>query len=78
MGEIGEFIGGESECWGLPSHSCMMCSCGVVVAVMGTEASSTVMTVCMSTVCMGSPGGAGVSKMVGVAVTVCGGMVVAA
>ena len=43
---------------------------------MGTKASSTVMTFCMSTVWLGSSGGPGVSKMVGVAVMVCVGTVV--
>ena len=69
MGEIGEFIVGESECWGSSS-------CGGMVAVMGAEVGSTVMTFYTSTVWLGGSGRAGVSKMVGVAVTVCTGTVV--
>ena len=45
---------------------------------MGTEASSTVMMFHTSTVWLGGSGGAGVSKMAGVAVMVCAGTVVAA
>ena len=43
---------------------------------MGSKASSTVMTFCTSTVLLGSSGGAGVLKMMGVAVMVCAGTVV--
>ena len=49
-----------------------------MVAVVGTEASSTVVTFCTSTVWLGGSGGAGVLKMAGVAVTVCAGTVVCA
>ena len=69
LGEIGEFVVGESECWGLSS-------CGGMVAVMGTEVSLTLLTFRTSTVWLGGSGRAGVSKMVGVAVTVCTGTVV--
>ena len=69
LGEIGEFIVGESECLGLSS-------CGVVVAVVGAEVGSIVMMFRMSTVWLGGSGGAGVLKMAGVTVTVCAGTVV--
>ena len=64
-----EVVVGESECWDSSS-------CGVVVAVVGTEVSLTVVTFRTSTVWLGSSGRAGVSKMAGAAVTVCAGTVV--
>ena len=48
------------------------------MAVVGAEAGLTVVTFHISTVWLGGSGGAGVMKMVGAAVTVCVGTVVAA